>query len=52
MTHKLIELGKMYKLEMGRILVNMMADRGSICLHSLKRKILNGVDLNNKEVVA
>lgn len=51
MTHKLIELGKSYKLQMGRILLNMMADRGNICIDLLKRKILNGVDLSNKEVV-
>ena len=52
MTHRLIELGKSYKLEMGRILLNMMAERGSICIHTLKRKILTRVDLTNKEVAA
>ncbi len=51
MIHRLIEIGNKYKLEMGRVLLNMMADRGSICIHSLKRKIITGVKLNDREVM-
>lgn len=48
--HRLIEVGKMCKLEMGRVLLTLMADSGTIDIPPLKRKIKSLVNLDDPEV--